>query len=30
MSYNLSKIGHGSTSGNKLLRKTVGSAKCAP
>lgn len=30
MSSNLSKIGQGSTSGNKLLRKTVGSAKCAP
>ena len=29
MSSNLSKIGQGSTSGNKLFRK-VGSAKCAP
>ena len=30
MSSNLSKIGQGSTLGNKLFRKTVGSAKCAP
>lgn len=30
MSSNLSKIGQGSTLGNKLLRKTIGSAKCAP
>ena len=30
MSSNLSKIGQRSTSGNKLFRKTVGSAKCAP